>query len=56
MLEITDQQFDALITKAMDELPQEYIKGLDNVAIVYDDEPSPEQKQKLCGHRSNRDR
>lgn len=47
MLEITDQQFDALITKAMDELPQEYIKGLDNVAIVYDDEPSPEQKQKM---------
>lgn len=31
----------------MDELPQEYITNLDNVAIVYDDEPMPEQKQKM---------
>jgi len=25
------------------ELPQEYIRGLDNVAITYADEPTPEQ-------------
>jgi predicted Zn-dependent protease with MMP-like domain len=31
----------------MDELPQKYITGLDNVAIIYDDEPSEEQKQKM---------
>lgn len=37
MNELTDQAFDALITKAMDELPQEYITGLDNVAILYAD-------------------
>ena len=47
MLELSDQQFDALITRAMNELPQEYITGLENVAIVYDDEPSLEQKQKM---------
>ena len=47
MLEVSDEQFDALITRAMDELPQEYITGLDNVAIVYDDEPTPEQKDKM---------
>jgi len=47
MRDISDQEFDALITKAMDELPQEYISGLDNVAIVYEDEPTPEQKQKM---------
>jgi len=46
-MELTDQQFDQLITRAMDELPQKYIKGLDNVAIVYEDEPTPEQKQKM---------
>lgn len=44
---LTDQEFDALISRAMDELPQEYIAGLDNVAIVYADEPTPEQAKKL---------
>jgi predicted Zn-dependent protease with MMP-like domain len=47
MYELTDEAFDALITRAMDELPQEYIKGLDNVAIVMADEPSEEQKIKM---------
>lgn len=47
MNHITDEEFDALITRAMDELPQEYIKGLDNVAIVQADEPTDEQKIKM---------
>jgi predicted Zn-dependent protease with MMP-like domain len=52
MLTITDQEFDALISQAMDELPQEYIEGLNNVAILYADEPDEYQKQKaqLDGH------
>ena len=45
-MELTDQEFDALITRAMDELPQEYIKGLDNVAIVYADWPDEHQSKK----------
>ncbi len=47
MIEISDEQFDRLITRAMDELPQKYIQGLDNVAIVYEDEPTPEQRYKM---------
>lgn len=47
MLELTDERFDQLITRAMDELPQKYITGLDNVAIIYADDPSEEQKQKM---------
>jgi len=47
MQEITDQEFDRLITRAMDELPQKYIEGLDNVAIVYEDTPTEEQKIKM---------
>lgn len=43
---MTDEQFDKLITKAMNELPQEYINGLDNVAIVIADEPSAGQLEK----------
>jgi predicted Zn-dependent protease with MMP-like domain len=47
MQEITDEEFDRLITRAMDELPQKYIEGLDNVAIVYEDTPTDEQKIKM---------
>ncbi len=44
-MELLDTEFDALITRAMDELPQDYIKGLDNVAITYADAPTNEQSQ-----------
>lgn len=47
MMELTDEQFDALITRAMDELPQAYIKGLNNVVIVMPDEPTDEQREKM---------
>lgn len=46
MREITDEQFDQIISAAMDSLPQERIKGLKNVVITYEDEPSPEQLRK----------
>jgi predicted Zn-dependent protease with MMP-like domain len=46
-MELTDQDFDRLISRAMDALPQKYIRGLDNVAIVYADDPSEEQKIKM---------
>ena len=42
---ISDEDFDALVTKAMDELPQDYITQLDNVAILYADEPNEYQVQ-----------
>ena len=45
-MEITDDIFDKLISQAMDELPQEYIARLQNVAITYEDAPTPEQLQK----------
>lgn len=44
---LSDQEFDALITRAMDELPIEYIQNLDNVAIVQADQPTDEQKAKM---------
>ncbi len=52
MNQLSDEQFDALITRAMNELPQEYIKGLENVVIVMADEPTDEQRRKmnLQGH------
>jgi predicted Zn-dependent protease with MMP-like domain len=42
----TDEEFDALISAEMDKLPPERVKGLDNVAITYADEPTAEQMRK----------
>jgi predicted Zn-dependent protease with MMP-like domain len=47
MLSLDDKSFDEIISAVMDELPQQYISGLKNVAIVYENEPSPEQRRKL---------
>lgn len=47
MKELSDQQFDDLIARAMDELPQEYIQNMHNVAIVMSDAPDAEQAQRL---------
>lgn len=46
-MDISDQEFDQLVTQAMDELPQQYITQLDNVAIVYADEPTEEQIHRM---------
>lgn len=43
----TDDQFDDMVGKALDSLPDKYVSRLTNVAIVYADEPTPEQRQKL---------
>lgn len=43
---MSDERFDQLISQAMDELPQEYISNLDNVAITYADEPTDDQLSK----------
>ncbi len=53
MYEFTDQQFDAMITRAMDELPQDRIKGLVNVAIVMADEPTEDQIVKMKLRENN---
>jgi predicted Zn-dependent protease with MMP-like domain len=47
VIDISDEQFDQTISEVMDELPQEYIKRLNNVAIVYADEPTPAEREQL---------
>jgi predicted Zn-dependent protease with MMP-like domain len=43
----TDEEFDQIISEALDTLPQDYVKRMTNVAIVYADEPDEHQAQKL---------
>lgn len=45
-MNISDNEFDLLISRAMDDLPQQYIRGLDNVAVVYADDPDEHQRKK----------
>lgn len=47
MLEISDERFQQLIDIAFDKLPPEHRDNVKNVAILYEDEPSPEQRIKL---------
>jgi predicted Zn-dependent protease with MMP-like domain len=47
MIEVSDEQFQALINQALEELPGEHVKNIKNIAILYEDIPTPEQRQKL---------
>lgn len=42
-----DEEFANYISRAIDELPPEYISSLDNIAITYDDQPNEHQVKKL---------
>ena len=46
MITVDEIRFDAMISRAMDELPQQYIAGLKNVVIVYEDKPTTEQRRR----------
>jgi len=54
MLIISDDEFSKLIGVCLDELPEKYVRGLKNVLITYEDEPSEEQrrKQKLLPYQT----
>jgi predicted Zn-dependent protease with MMP-like domain len=48
MIEISDDEFQALIGKALDELPEEYVSRLlANVVVIWAEDPTPEQRVQL---------
>lgn len=47
MLELSDERFQELIDAALGELPKTHIASLKNVAILFNDEPTPKQREKL---------
>lgn len=47
MIEITDEQFAELITQSIDEMPRDHMQAVKNLAIVYADDPTPEQRETL---------
>lgn len=47
MIEVSDEQFNELINEALASLPGEHVKRIQNVAIIMEDDPTPEQREKL---------
>lgn len=50
MFQVSQKQFENFIAAALDALPERYQKNLNNVVIVAEDEPNPEQRAKLHLH------
>jgi predicted Zn-dependent protease with MMP-like domain len=46
MDEVSDEEFQRLIDQALSELPGEHAKNIKNIAILYELEPTPEQRFK----------
>lgn len=44
MIEVTHEEFQQLINQALEELPGEHVKNIKNVAILYEDLPTEEQR------------
>lgn len=44
---MTDAEFEQIIADAMDSLPERFFEHVKNVAIVWAEDPSPEQREKL---------
>ncbi len=47
MIDMSDEDFEELVNKALDALPQLYQDNLNNVAIVTADEPTPQERAEL---------
>jgi predicted Zn-dependent protease with MMP-like domain len=47
VIDVSDEQFDQMISAAIDRLPPVHLAALKNVAIVYADEPTELQREEL---------
>ena len=47
MIMLTQDEFEKIVSIAIDAIPEKYFKQLNNVAFVSADDPSPEQRRKL---------
>ncbi len=47
MIQVSDRQFQELINQALESLPGEHVRNIKDVAILYEDEPTPDQREQL---------
>jgi predicted Zn-dependent protease with MMP-like domain len=50
MIVVTDDEFQALINQALIELPGDHARNIKNIAILYEEEPTPEQRLRVHLH------
>ncbi len=50
MYHVSQEEFEELINTSLDELPQDYVKRLNNVAIVTANDPTEEERRRLHLH------
>jgi predicted Zn-dependent protease with MMP-like domain len=48
MVSVSDEQFQGLINESMASLSKDHLKRLENVAILYEYNPTPEQRMQLA--------
>ena len=46
-MRISEAEFEALVERALERLPEEFAQLLDNIAVVLEDEPEPELKREM---------
>lgn len=47
MIQVSDEEFQVLINQALQSLPGEHVRNISNIAILYEYEPTPAQREKL---------
>ncbi|MCP5066011.1 MAG: metallopeptidase family protein [bacterium] len=47
LMRISEDEFEALVERAMERLPEEFAELLDNIAVVMENEPEPELKHEM---------
>ena len=52
MIEVTDDEFSALIDQAIQELPRDHMEAVKNVAIIYAYDPTEDQREQLKLHEN----
>ncbi len=50
MQDITDKEFENIVKMAVDDIPEEYAKRLNNIGFVIEEQPTPSQRKKLRLH------
>lgn len=47
-MQLNDSEFEKIVADELDALPERFTAHMDNVSVVYEDDPSPEQRTKLA--------
>jgi predicted Zn-dependent protease with MMP-like domain len=47
MIEVSEDQFQAIVSDAIDNIPEQYAAHIKNLAFIVEDEPTEYQRQKL---------